>query len=128
MAVEPLVKSKLAEMERLDAIAPVTEPTSWVSSMVTVKKKSKNAVRICIDPPDLHEALMREHYPMRTIEEVIKQMLKATFFTVLHASNAYWQIPLDEKSSYLTTLGTHRMADFQLENLMTSSDRSFIQR
>ena len=49
---------------------------------------------------------MREHYPMRTIEEVIKRMPNATFFTVLDASNAYWQIPLDERSSYLTTFGT----------------------
>ena len=40
----------------------------WVNSMVPVIKPNK--VRICIDPQDLNTAIKREHYPLRTIEEV----------------------------------------------------------
>ena len=106
LAVEPLVLNKLANMEKLKVITPVIEPTDWVSSMVAVKKKDKDDIRICIDPRDLNVALQREHYPMRTIEEVLKHIPNAKYFTVLDASNAYWQIQLDEASSYLTTFST----------------------
>ena len=42
-------------MEKAGHITPVTEPTDWVSSMVTVVKKGK--IRICIDPRDLNKAI-----------------------------------------------------------------------
>ena len=106
LAVEPLVLNKLANMEKLKVITPVIEPTDWVSSRVAVKKKDKDDIRICIDPRDLNVALQREHYPMRTIEEVLKHIPNAKYFTVLDASNAHWQIQLDKASSYLTTFST----------------------
>ena len=93
-------------MEKLKVITPVIEPTEWMSSMVAVKKKDKNDIRIYIDPRDLNVALQREHYPMRPIEEVLKHIPNAKYVTVLDASNAYWQIQLDEASSYLTTFST----------------------
>ena len=91
-------------MEKLKVITPVIELTEWVSSMVAVKKKDKNDIRICIDPRDLNVALQREHY--LTVEEVLKHIPNAKYVTVLDASNAYWQIQLDEASSYLTTFST----------------------
>ena len=57
-------------MQQLGVIAPVSKPTDWVSSMVTVVKPGK--LRICIDPRHLNSAIKREHYPMPTIEEVLK--------------------------------------------------------
>jgi hypothetical protein len=40
--------------------------------MVTVIKPEK--IRVCIDPRDLNRAIEREHYPMKTIEEVVAGM------------------------------------------------------
>lgn len=45
-----------------------TEPTEWINSMVTIVKPNK--IRICIDPQDLNRAVRREHYPLKTLEEV----------------------------------------------------------
>lgn len=45
-------------MESLDVIATETEPTDWVSSMVTVVKPHK--IRICLDPQDLNKAIRRD--------------------------------------------------------------------
>ena len=56
-----------------DVIAPVIEPTEWVLTMVVVRKDS-DAIGICIDPKDLNEAIQREHYPMRTADEVVARM------------------------------------------------------
>ena len=106
VAIEHKVKEKLQEMVKQGVIAPVSEPTEWVSSMVTVRKKDTDEIRLCIDPKDLNCAILREHYYMRTIDEIVKRMPGARVFTVLDASNAYWQIPLDTQSSYNTTFNT----------------------
>lgn len=106
IAVEDKVKQKLDEMVETGVLAPVEGPTEWVSSMVAVRKRNKDEIRICIDPKDLNEAIRREHYPARTIETIIKKIHKSEYFTVIDASNAYWQIELEEKSSYYTTFNT----------------------
>ena len=87
-------------------IASVTEPTEWVSQMVVTRKQDSDAIRICIDPKDLNEAIQGEHYPMRTVEEVISRMHNAKYFTTLDASHRFWQIPLDDESALKTVLNT----------------------
>ena len=86
-------------------ITPVTEPTDWVNSLVVVEKPN-GSVRICLDPRDLNQAIKRQHYKLPTTEDTLSQMAGAKFFTKLDASNAYWQIPLDEESSKLLTFNT----------------------
>ena len=54
VALKKEVKAKLDEMEKRGIIAPVTEPTDWISSMVVVKKGAK--LRICLSPSDLIKA------------------------------------------------------------------------
>ena len=65
-----------------------TEPTDWVSSMVTVIKPSK--IRICIDPRHLNIAIKTEHYPMTTIEEVVAEIPGAKVFSTLGAKSGFW--------------------------------------
>ena len=86
-------------------IAPGTEATDWASSMAVVHKPS-GVLRICIDPKELNPAIKREHYPLPTIEELTTRLGKAKLFTVLDASNGFWPIPLDDKSSMLTCFNT----------------------
>ena len=73
--------------------------------MVFVKKKNTKDIRFCIDPRDLNEALQRQHYPMRTIEEVVSRIPNAKY-SVLDASSGFWQVPLDQESSLKTTFNT----------------------
>ena len=44
------VKDELDQMERDGTLAKVTVSTYWVSSMVVVRKKNKDQVRIWTDP------------------------------------------------------------------------------
>ena len=83
-------------------MAPVTEPTPWISSMVAVPK-SDGRLRICLDPKDLNQAIQREYYPLPTIEEIATRLYGAKVFTVLDVRNGFWHIPLDDESSLLTT-------------------------
>ncbi|KAK3727484.1 hypothetical protein QZH41_006425 [Actinostola sp. cb2023] len=75
------VKAALDEMCNQGIIVPVDQPTDWVNSMVAVEKKNTDKLRICIDPRPLNKAIK-------------------------HARSGFWQIPLDDESSTLTTFAT----------------------
>ncbi|VDH93047.1 Hypothetical predicted protein [Mytilus galloprovincialis] len=92
-------------MEDIGVIFKQQEPTQWVNSMVTVIKPN-GKIRICIDPRDLNKAILREHYPLKTVEEVISQMPNAKVFSKLDATSGFWHIQLDEPSSKLCTFNT----------------------
>ena len=104
VALKGKIKDELDRMEEAGVIVRQTEPTEWVSSMVMVIKPSK--IRICIDPRDLNQAIKREHYPMKTIEEVVAEIPGAKVFSTLDARSGFWQIKLDEASSKLCTFNS----------------------
>ena len=86
-------------------IAPVTESTPWVSSMVAILKKN-GTLRMCLDPKDLNRAIQRENYPLPTIEDVATRLDGAKVFTIMDMQSGFWSVQLDEQSSYHTTLNT----------------------
>ena len=93
-------------MESLEVIAKVTEPTDWVNSITTPEKQRTGALRVCLDPRDLNQAVKREHYPLPILEELTLMLSDAKYFSVLDATSGYWQIKLNEESSLLITLNT----------------------
>ena len=98
----------LKELNRLEdtgIISKQNEPSDWVSSLVCVTKKS-GALRICIDPKPLNTALKRNHYPMRTIEDILPDLGKMKVFSTFDARNGYWHVKLDKESSLLTCFNT----------------------
>ena len=105
IALKSRDKEELSRMEKLDVITRQNDTTPWVNGMVTVVK-SNGDLRICRDPRDLNNAIQREHYPMKTIEEVVAEMPIAQVFTKPDATSGFWQLALDEESSKLTTFNT----------------------
>ena len=99
-ALHDQVKAELERMERLGVITPVDRPTDWVNSIVVAKKRN-GAIRLCLDPRDLNRAVKREHYKMPTREEIMAQFAGAKYFSKLDAAQGFWQLELDEPSSYL---------------------------
>ena len=87
-----------------NVITPVKEPTKWINSMVAVRKPGK--LRLCIDPKDLNKAIRRPHYPLPTTEDIFPKLTNAKVFSVLDAQKGFWQIELDESSSFLTIFWT----------------------
>ena len=107
------------EVERLvkiDVLEKVTEPTEWVNSFVIVEKvidssnahspnhSIKKSIRLCIDPKDLNEALEREPYYSRTIDELISMFAGAKVFTIVDMDKGYWQVVLHPESRKLTCM------------------------
>ena len=94
------VKKELECMNKEGIVTLVSDPTYWVSSMVTVVKS------ICIDPEDLKRAIKRSDYPMPTFEEVTSTLSNAKVFSVLDTKSEFRRIKLDEESSKLTNFNT----------------------
>ena len=104
-AMKNKVKDELCRLERMRVIEKVLEPTEWVNSLVVVEKPNRK-VRLCLDPRDLDKSILREHYPMKTVEEVAAKVNNANVYSVLDASNGYWQIKLPKDSQKYTTFDT----------------------
>ncbi len=101
---QPL-KSHLDELVALGVIEMVEVPTEWVSSIV-VAPKPNGKIRLCLDPRPLNQALKRCHHPLPNIEDILPELADAKVFTKVDCKNGYWQVPLDEQSSLLTTFNT----------------------
>ena len=69
------VKAELERLTESGVLVPVDEPTDWVSQMSVAEKKS--GIRICIDPRPLNEVLMREHYKLPVLEDVLPELTGA---------------------------------------------------
>ena len=129
LAYRDKIDTELARMEKLGVISKVTVPTEFVNSFVVVKKKGSEEIRLCLDPRDLNKSIMREHYPMKTREQILAELGSPKYFTELDLRHAYWQIPLDEESKLLTTFGTSKgrysfnVAPFGLNSISEACQR-----
>ena len=85
IALSDKVNRKLDEMEAQEVIQKETGPTEWVNSMVVVEKPGGQDIRICLDPKNLNQAIQREHYPMKTLEDVKHKLAGARLFSKLDA-------------------------------------------
>jgi hypothetical protein len=89
-------------MEANGMIQKVDGPTAWINCMVVNEKRS-GKLRICIDPRDPNNAILREHYQLLTQQEITSRLTGAKYFSKSNATSGFWQMPLDEESSFLTT-------------------------
>lgn len=105
VALKDKFKEELDRLEGLGVISKVDEPTPWVSSVVVATKKS-GALRVCIDPKPLNEALKRERYQLPVLDDLLPELSKAKVFSTVDFKSGYWHCILDQESSLLTTFST----------------------
>lgn len=104
----PLQKKVKAELQRMEAagiIQEVKEATDWCAPMVSVVKPN-GSVRICVDFKILNEGVKRPHCMLPNLDDVSPKLAGSKYFTMLDASSGFFQIPLSEGSSLLTTFIT----------------------
>ena len=87
---------------------------NWVNSYVIVEKDTgnhhspnhtvKKKLRICLDPRDLNEALEREPYHTRSVDEITAKLQGMTVFTVVDFKKGYWMVVLHPDSRKLTCI------------------------
>ena len=98
-------KAELDTLVDKGVIAPISEPTQWVSQIAVVNKKN-GSLRFCIDPQTLYTALKREFFKLPFLDDILPELHNAKVFSKLDVKNAYLHVELDDISSKLITMMT----------------------
>ena len=83
-------------------ITEVHEHTEWINSIVPVMKKD-GSLRLCWDPKDLNKAVERNQWYARILDDILQKLAQSKYLTVKDATCGFWHVPLDFRSSLLTT-------------------------
>lgn len=105
LSLQSKLKETLKKLEDQDVITKVEYHTDWVNNLVIVEKKT-GELRLCLDPKDLNQAIIREHYIIPTAEEIASKLNNKKIFSVIDMSSGFWQIKLDKASADLCTFNT----------------------
>lgn len=98
------------EIERMvnEGILEPVEYSDWATPVVPVIKKN-GSIRLCGDyRSTVNQAVKQFTYPLPTVNEVLATMTGGTIFSKLDLSEAYLQLPVDDPSSRILTLNTHK--------------------
>ena len=85
-------------------ITKVETPTDWCSPAFFVAKKDSNKVRMVTDFTNLNKYVKRPVHPFPSSEEIMQAVPPdAKFFAKMDAVHGYFQLAIDQESSFLTT-------------------------
>ena len=67
-----------------------------------VLSQTTRQIRVCLDAKDLNNANLRDHHVTPTLEDILPLFKDTKYFSIVDAKSGYWNVELDEESSYLT--------------------------
>ena len=106
-AIKETVAREIDRLEENGTLRRV-EHSEWGTPIVPVPKKDGN-IRICGDfKVTLNPALQVEQYPLPKPSDLLASLSGGQRFTKLDLSSAYHQILLDDDSSKLVAINTHK--------------------
>ena len=85
---------KLDELEKSDIIEKVNEPSQWVSPVVVVPRGQESDIRLCVDMRQANKAIIRERFPIPTVDEVLQDLNESKVFSRIDIKIGYHQIEL----------------------------------
>ncbi|KAJ8369419.1 hypothetical protein SKAU_G00094470 [Synaphobranchus kaupii] len=100
------VEKKIKELLDLDIIKPVDGLTPWVNPVVIVPK-ANSEIRLCLDMRQANLAIIRERYPIPTVDELLQGMNGSVVFSKLDLKWGYHQLELTPESREITTFAIH---------------------
>ncbi|KAL1021685.1 hypothetical protein UPYG_G00016520 [Umbra pygmaea] len=100
------VEKKIKELMDMDIIECVEGPTPWVNPVVVIPKPDKD-IRMCLDMRRANEAIVRERYPIPTVDEILQGINGSAIFSKLDLKWGYHQLELTPESREITTFAVH---------------------
>lgn len=88
------VYKELDRMLELDVIEESNSP--WCCPLVLVRKPGK--VRLCLDFRKVNAVTVKDAYPMPHVDGLLSRIKDTHYISGIDLKDAYWQIPLEEKS------------------------------
>ena len=105
ISLKPPYKAELERLTQLGVIKEVREHTEWINSIVPVKKPD-GSLRLCLDPKHLNQAIKRNQWYSRTVDDILPELADSKYFSLLDSKSGYWHVPFNKESSFLTTFNT----------------------
>jgi hypothetical protein len=93
-------------LEKQGIIEKVKGPAKWTSPLVAVPKPNGD-IRLCTDMRKANEAIVREKFPIPTVDDILHEINGSKVFSKLDLKYGYHQLELEEKSREITTV-THK--------------------
>lgn len=106
-ALRERVERELDVLEQAGIITPVAT-SDWGSPLVIIPKPD-GSVRLCVDYKcGVNNRLVSANFPIRRIEDVLSSLRNSTCFCKLDLFKAYLHLPVDDQSSIIQTITTHK--------------------
>lgn len=80
--------------------------TSEFTSPIVLVHKKDGSRRLCVDYRRLNKVIVRDHFPIPLIEDIIGELHSAKVFTTLDLENGFFHVPVDEESVKYTAFVT----------------------
>lgn len=84
---------------------------NYNSPVILVPKKGSGVEkrwRMCIDYREVNKKLIPDRFPLPRIDEILDNLGKAKFFSVVDLFSGFHQVPLDKNSREITTFSTEQ--------------------
>ena len=94
------MKRQIETLLKAGHIRHSTSP--WSSSVLFVKKKGSDKLRMCIDFRHLNRMTVKDATPIARIDELRQRLQGAEYFTALDMMQGYYQTIIQEACRYLT--------------------------
>ena len=104
------VAKQLKDMQRNNVIQPSSSP--WSSPVVMVRKRD-GSHRFCVDYRALNTVTKADTFPLPRIDDLLKCLGGARYFSTLDLASGFWQIPMEATSREKTAFATpHGLFEF----------------
>ncbi|XP_055529485.1 uncharacterized protein K02A2.6-like [Wyeomyia smithii] len=101
------VDDELDRLERMNIITPV-DYSEW-AALIVVVRKANGSIRICEDySTGLNDAIQPNQYPLPLPQDIFVKLGNCKIFSIIHMSESYFQLEVDEPTSKLLAFNTHR--------------------
>lgn len=97
------IKTQIKKLLDNELIEPST--SNYNSPILLVPKKG-DQWRLCIDYRQVNKKLIADKYPLPRIEDILDNLGRAKYFSILDLYSGFHQIPLDENSRDVTSFST----------------------
>ena len=85
--MKEIMKEELQKLLNVGFIYPISD-SQWVSPLVIVPKK-KGKWRICVDYRELNKEILKDHFPLLFIDQVLESFAGKKIFSFLYGFSGY---------------------------------------
>lgn len=82
--IETLMDKELRKLLEAGIIFPIKNYT-WVSNLVLIRNK----IRICVNLRDLNRVSLKDHYPLPSIDKILKIVAGLKIFSLMDGFSCY---------------------------------------